>query len=496
MLSIKIKRIMKNSKRLTLHYLAILVLLLFSMACAVNPVTRKNEFVLMSEQQEIEYGRQENPNILKKYGDYDSKTLQDYATQVGQKLSRISDRPDLVFHFRVVNSPVLNAFALPGGYVYVTRGLLAYINSEAELAGVIGHEIGHVTARHAVKQYTQAAGYQIASGVLSIFVPQARNLGQLSDIIFVGISRGYSREYELEADQLGIKYAALAGYDPAGVQSFLTSLERVDKATNEKTYHGLFSTHPETKTRIEKAIAEIKNNPSFSSKKLATLETEYKNHIDGLLYGPDPQEGVVIKNVFRHPELRIEITFPNDWRINNESDILSASHPQKNYHIQMMVQDMGKRMTADQIARVIAQKNNLREISGSATRINGLEAYVGTYQGNVQQLGVIGVKGGFVIHGEKIYSLLGFCPAQEFKDAENFFTTTIYSFRELTLQEAGKIKPARIRLYVVQKGDTFETIASKTGASREEAKTIALMNGFNVSDSPLVGEKIKVIEKE
>ena len=495
-MSIQIKRVMKNSKRLTLQYLASLVLLLFSLACAVNPVTKRTEFVLMSEQQEIEFGRQENPNILKKYGDYDSKTLQDYATQVGQKLARISDRPDLVFHFRVVNSPVLNAFALPGGYVYVTRGLFAYINSEAELAGVIGHEIGHVNARHAVKQYTQAAGYQIASGVLSIFVPQARNLGQLSDIIFVGISRGYSREYELEADQLGIKYAALAGYDPAGVQSFLTSLERVDKATNEKTYHGLFSTHPETKTRIEKAIMEIKNSPSFSSQKFATLETEYKNHIDGLLYGTDPKEGVVIKNVFRHPDLRIEVTLPNDWKINNESDLLSASHPQKEYHIQMMVQDMGKRMTADQLARLIAQKNNLREISGSATRINGLEAYVGTYQGNVQQLGVIGIKGGFIIHGDKIYSLLGFCPAQEFKNAENFFTTTIYSFRELTLQEAEKIKPARIRLYVVQKGDTFETIASKTGESREEAKTLALMNGFNASDTPPVGKKIKVIEKE
>jgi predicted Zn-dependent protease len=162
----------------------------------------------------------------------------------------------------------------------------------------------------------------------------------------------------------------------------------------------------------------------------------------------------------------------------------------------MMVQDMGKRMTADQLARVIAQKNNLREIAGSATRINGLEAYVGTYQGNVQQLGAIGIKGGFIIHGDKIYSLLGFCPAQEFKNAENFFTTTINSFRELTLQEAEKIKPARIRLYVVQKGDTFETIASKTGESREEAKTLALMNGFNASDTPPVGEKIKVIEKE
>jgi predicted Zn-dependent protease len=487
---------MKNGKCFTLPYLVSLVVLLFIVACAVNPVTKKKEFVLMSEEQEIEYGQRFDPEILKEYGYYDSGALQEYISQVGRKLAKICDRPDLIFHFKVVNSPILNAFALPGGYVYVTRGLLAYLNSEAELAGVLGHEIGHVNARHAVRQYTQAAGYQIASGVLSIFVPQTRNLGQLADVIFLGISRGYSREYELEADQLGIKYAALAGYDPAGVQSFLTSLERIDKATNEKTYHGLFSTHPETKTRIDKVIEEIKNNPSMASRTFSVLSSEYKNHIDGLLFGPDPKEGVVIKNVFRHPELRIEVTFPEGWKISNERNLLSAKHPEKDYYLQMMAQDMGKHVPVELAAREISQKFNMKEISGKATRINRLEAYVGNYLGNMKELGLIGIKGGFIIREDKIYPLLGFCPLQEFNNVENIFASTIYTFRELSLEEAGKIKPLRIRIYTVKKGDTFDTIAQAMKGGSENGKTLALMNGFPPDSTPPVGEKIKVIEKE
>jgi predicted Zn-dependent protease len=487
---------MKNSRQLTLPYLAILLLLLFSLACAVNPVTKKKEFVLMSEEQEIEYGRKLDPEILKEYGYYDSGALQDYVSRVGQRLAKIADRPDLVFHFKVVNSPILNAFALPGGYVYVTRGLLAYLNSEAELAGVIGHEIGHVNARHAVRQYTQAASYQIASGVLSIFVPQARNLGQLADLIFLGISRGYSREYELEADQLGIKYAALAGYDPQAIQSFLTSLERIEKESKEKTYHGLFSTHPETKTRIEKAIEELKHNPSFTSKTFAVLSTEYKTQIDGLLYGPDPKEGIVTKNVFRHPDLRIEITFPEGWKITNGRAMLSAKHPEKNYYLQMIVQDLGKRVPIEQAARGISQKFHMREVSGITTWINHLEAYVGNYEGYMKDLGLIGIKGGFIVREDKIYPLLGFCPAPDFKNAENFFISAIYSFRELSLEEASTIKPSRVRLYTIRNGDTFDTIAKKMKGGDENGTTLAIMNGFPPGAAPPVGERIKVIEKE
>ncbi|MCX5885823.1 MAG: M48 family metalloprotease [Proteobacteria bacterium] len=487
---------MKVNNQLLFRFLAFLVLPLFMVSCAINPVTKRSEFVLMSEEQEIEFGRRLDPEIVKEYGNYESLALQEYVNQVGQKLARISDRPDLVFHFKVVNTPDVNAFALPGGYVYVTRGILAYLNSEAELAGVIGHEIGHVNARHAVRQYTQAAGYQIASGVLSIFVPEARNFGQLTDIIFLGISRGYSREYELEADELGIKYAAQAGYDPQAVHSFLSTLEQMEKENKEKTYHGLFSTHPETRTRIDKAIEEVKNNPALTSKTFAVMSAEYKARIDGLLYGPDPKEGIVVKNVFLHPDLRIEITFPEGWKINNGRDVLSAKHPEKNYYLQMMVQDMGKWVPVEQAAREISQKFHMREISGMATRINGLEAYVGNYQGSMKELGVIGIKGGFIIRGDKIYPLLGFSPLEEFKKVEHIFTSAIYSFRELSLEEAESIKPARVRLYTVQKNETFDTIAKEIKGGTEDGKTLALINGFNPGATPPAGEKIKVVEKE
>lgn len=471
----------------------LVLILSFIISCATNPVTGKREFVLMSESQEIEIGRQMDPKILKEYGSYADEVLQEYINQVGQKLAVICDRPDLHYRFKIVNTSMINAFALPGGYVYVTRGLLAYINSEAELAGVIGHEIGHITARHAVRQYTKAQTYQLGILAASVFFPEIGQLGQFADFLALAIIQGYGRNHELQSDRLGIKYSSAAGYDPYSVSSFMKTLKNIEDATGQKGYHGLFSSHPETEERIVKAEekAEIITPPPGDQFK--QLRERYLSKINGLTFGDDPKEGVVVRNVFRHPDLRVELTFPEGWTINNGKDVLAAKHPEKEYFIQMKLSILGKKLSAAEFANRVEKSYHLNKLSGSSQIINGLSAYVGTYGGVKRKMGEIKAAVASILIEDKGYIVLGFSPSSSFKEAMPYFTSTINSFKRLSFKEAKMIKPHKIRIYTVKEGDTWKSIAYKYGQQPSEAKTLALINALDPAKSPQPGTKIKVI---
>ena len=236
--------------------------------CAQNPVTGQSDFVMMSEEQEIALGRQYNEQVIKnQYHVYESKPLQDYVDRIGQKLAKYSHRPQLKYHFTVLDTPEINAFALPGGYVFITRGILAYLNSEAELAAVMGHEIGHVTARHSVRQYSAAQAANIGLTIASIFVPEINtNVGQnLANIMGGALLSGYGREQELEADRLGAQYLARADYDPQAIIRVLRVLKNQEledeklakeEGREPRRYSGLFATHPDNDTRLKEVVGE------------------------------------------------------------------------------------------------------------------------------------------------------------------------------------------------------------------------------------------------
>ena len=493
----KNKSLMQNTPllfhcRKKIFLLAALALL--ATGCATNPVTKQPDFVLMSEEQEISIGREMNPDILKQYGDYPAAELQNYVSSVGKRLADVSDRPDLFFHFRVVNTPVVNAFALPGGYVYVTRGLLAYANSESELAGVLGHEIGHVTARHAVRQYSKAASYSIATGIASILVPGVSNFGQIADIAFLAISNGYSRDYEREADRLGVKYALKAGYDPKAVSTFLHTLELLDTMKGQKTYHSLFATHPKTEERVTLAesAADTKNTPHPTP--LRVGRETYLKQIDGLLFGPDPKEGVVIGSQFRHPDLRIAITFPQGWNIDNRPDAVIAKNPAKELYLLFRMEDLNKKSSIAEIAHNLARKLGFSEMTGSATAINGLDAYVGTYAGRFEKLGEINARIGFIRAEDALHYIIGFARPADFAAALPFFNAAIQSFRQISLSEAQAIKPSRIRLHTVQQGETIDLLCKALAKTPDDAKTMALINALDPKTALLKpGAVIKVI---
>ena len=466
-------------------------------ACATNPVTKQPDFVLMSEEQEITIGREMNPEILKEYGDYPAEQLQNYVATVGKRLADASDRIDLFFHFRVVNSPEINAFALPGGYVYVTRGLLAYVNSESELAGVLGHEIGHVTARHAVRQYTKAASYNLATGIASIFVPGVNNFGQIADIAFVAITNGYSRDYEREADRLGVKYALKAGYDPKAVSNFLHTLDLLDKVKGQKTYHSLFATHPKTEERVALAEIEADSGNIAHPAQLIIGRDPYFKQVDGLLFGPDPKEGVVIGNRFQHPNLRIEVIFPQGWNIENKPDAVMAKSPGKELYLQLRLENLNKKTSAAAAAGNLAQKFGFREMTGSAALINGLDAYVGTYSGRSEKLGYIDARMGCIRAEDVVHYIIGYARPADFAAALSAFNTTIQSFRHITVNEAQAIKPSRIRLHRLKPGETIDALCREFGRTPDETKTVALINALDPKRAELKpGTVIKVIKND
>src|SRR4029450_13811692 len=226
------------------------------------------------------------------------------------KLAKLSERPALPWHFAVVDVPAVNAFALPGGYIYITRGILPFLDSEAQLAGVVGHEIGHVTARHAAQQYTRAVGGELGLVALGVFVPAGRPFGELSQQALAIMSLKFGRDDELQADQLGAGYETRGGWDPAAIPAFLSTLGRLEEATDSKGIPNWLSTHPEPLARIndiqpvfEKLKAET------GARQLVTAREEYLRRVDGIIFGDNPDQGIVRGSAFLHPGLRFKVDF-------------------------------------------------------------------------------------------------------------------------------------------------------------------------------------------
>ena len=330
--------------------LIIIISCSYLVGCASNPVTGKQDFVLMSEDKEIEIGRQAHKQILKQYRVYDDPELQAYISEIVEDLSTKSHRSHLVFHSTVLDSPQVNAFALPGGYVYVTRGIMAYMNSEAELAGVLGHEIGHVTARHGVRQQSAST----VTGVLAAIIGATtgvRGAGDAANIAGTALLRGYGREHELEADRLGAEYLAKSGYDPEEmikVVGILKSQEEFDKQLAEeegrepRAYHGLFSTHPANDRRLQEVIRAANK---FRSKNSRSSQGRFLELTDGMVLGSGEKDGVLRSNKFYHKDLGIALTFPKNWKVDNLPDRLIAATKEKDAVMQISLRDLNKRQT-------------------------------------------------------------------------------------------------------------------------------------------------------
>ena len=476
------------------HAVRAILLLLGALvaACATNPVTGEREFTLMSESQEIAMGRESDVQVRAEMGVYTDPELTKYVSDIGLRLAKLSERPNLPWQFAVVDQPAINAFALPGGFIYITRGILPVLEDEAALAGVLGHEIGHVTARHSVRQYTRTIGGVAALGALGVFVPAARPFGQISEQALGLLFLKYGRADELQADQLGARYEAAGGWDPAGVPGMLSTLGLLDEASGDrKGIPNWLSTHPEPLARvveIKPTISELKAGRSD----FVTNRDALERRIDGVIFGDNPDQGITRGSTFLHPPLRFRIDFPAKWEIANSPQQVVAKAPGAD--VFMLLQGVSKPQGASprDVAASHMQGAGFHLVSGDRATINGLEAFVGMYQGQIEGLGNVTSRAAHIAHGGAYYLVAGLVPPAGFDQADSGFTAAIRSFRPLTAAEAQAIRPSRIDFYIVREGDTWVSLAERSGGAIRPS-TLAVMNHSAPDAAPRAGARIKIV---
>jgi predicted Zn-dependent protease len=459
-------------------------------ACATNPVTGKREMSLLSEAEEMAIGQQQDVEIRREMGVYDDPELQRYVNDIGQQLARVSHRPNLPWTFTIVDSPAINAFALPGGYVYLTRGILAYLDDESELAGVLGHEIGHVTARHAAQAYTRQAQAGIGLAVLSIFVPGTAPFADLGATGLSVLFLRHGREAELEADRLGVEYGSGANYDPAGVPRFLATLARVD-ALSERGMPNWLSTHPDPGSRVVKAEPVAGKFVSADAKTLN--RDQYLERIHGLVFGDKPEDGIVRANEFLHPLLRFAVKFPEGWELTNTASAVLAQEPGTQHFMVLQPVEQARGRSIGDAAVAAMRSAGYTVVDGRIDKINGQEAHVGLYRGTAKDVGKVLMRAAHISLGRQLYVVAGFAPEKEFDQVDKDILPSVQTFRQLSAAEASRIQPNRIDFYVVKAGDSWQSIATRQGKSFISAATLAIMNDHDVSVQPQAGDRVKIV---
>lgn len=478
-------------------FAAILIALAGALAaCATNPVTGESNFVLMSEAEERRLGARFHRQILEQQEVYDDPELQAYVDRIGQRLAAKSHRPQLGFQFTVLDDAGVNAFAVPGGYIYITRGIMAYFDSEAELAGVLGHEIGHVTARHSVRQYSTAT----ATGILgSILIAQAgggRTGQQLFDIVHTAAIRGYGREHELESDRLGAQYLARAGYDSQQMLQVVRILKdqelyEIHRAREEgrepRVYHGVFSTHPDNDTRLQEVIRAAKRfevpDPGPPG------EEKYLRMIEGMPFGPSADQGVVDDHEFLHGPLDAALRAPEDWTIINRPDRLIFEAPGGKAGL---VATLDKAATTDDPRKRLTDEVGELEQAQSLS-VHGFEGYTGIAIGRTQA-GAGRTRHALVIKGEQAWYFRSVAPDdEEFARLDDAFLGIIRSLHALTPVERERAEPLRIELVRAAAGDSYESLARDTPRLQDAAARMRLLNGDWPDGEPRPGELVKVL---
>lgn len=462
--------------------------------CAQNPVSGGKDFVLMSEQQEVQQGAQAHKEVLQEYGVVNDPELQAYVSRIGKGLAAKSHRANLDWHFTVVDSPQVNAFALPGGYIYVTRGIMAYLNSEAELAGVVGHEIGHVTARHGVRQQSTATVVGLGAILGSILVPGMNTQAGSSLMQALGQSlvAGYGREHELEADRLGAEYLARSGYNPQAMVEVIGVLKNqelydVQLAKQEgrepRRYHGVFDTHPSNDARLKQVVGEARK---YQVANPVENRDAFLKAMNGVYFGDSPDQGVIRNNALLHEKLGIAVQFPQGWRVQNQPDRVAAINPQGTALVELKPGPKNAQ-PMDTLQKALKLDQGARFESGS---VNGNPAAfaAGALQGKPVLAAAINHNG-----GQYLFAALA-KDANAYNQNRNEMKATINSFHTLTAEERQRAKPHVIRVVKAQSGVTMAQLAAQSPLGASAEAQLRLMNDLYPSGEPKPGQMIKIIQ--
>ncbi len=478
------------------QYLLLLVAVLMTFSCARNPVTGKKELSLMSTKQEVALGTQYDPSIVASFGLYQDDKIQRFIEDKGQKMARISHRNNLKYEFKILDSPVVNAFAVPGGYVYFTRGIMAHFNNEAEFAGVLGHEIGHITARHSAKQYTNQ---QIAQVGFIVGVIASEKFRQFADIAQTGLGLmflKFGRDHESQSDQLGVEYSTKIGYDAHEMANFFNTLKRMRDQQGEAGQIPTFlSTHPDPADRFNTVhkLAD-KEQAKVDKSRLKVNRDQYLRMIDGLVYGEDPRQGYVENDYFYHPEMKFQFAIPRRWKtVNSASQVQMAPDNGQAAIILQLAAEKSLREAADALIR----NNNLHLLDSKNIKVNGLNAMaVLADQDNPNDPNAsLRILTYLIEYNGLIYKLHGLALKQQYNQYRSYFLDTMESFRKLTDASKINVVPERIKVVTVKKSSNLRNVFNEYNIDRDRHEELAILNSMQLSDQVKSGTLIKVVEK-
>ena len=464
------------------------VSILIAAACAVNPATGKRQIMLVSEGQEIEMGRQYDETIVAQMGLYDDDSLQEYVQSLGERLAADSERPHLDWQFRVVDDPIVNAFALPGGYIYITRGIMAHLDNEAELATVVGHEIGHVTARHSANQMSKGQLAQLGLGLGSMAAPEyAQRFGGLAETAMSLAFLKFGRDDERQADDLGLRYMLATGYDPRPASGVFDMLARVSEAGGGGGIPAWASTHPAPENREGRIRAQIDAlDASFGGRPVGTAD--YQRRIDGLVFGADPQQGYFEGDVFYQPEMAFQIAFPEGWKHANQRAAVVGVSAEEDGAVQLTI--AGEKTAAAALAGFFRQEGVTKKgepmgsIHGLRTAGDGFTAPLGG--GNVEG------RVGFVEHEGLVFQLLGYATEAAWPQRERTIRSSLASFDRLTDRRYLDVEPKRLKIVPVARPESLAAFAKRNG-STVPVETLELLNGLEPGETLEPGRSYKVV---
>ena len=481
--------------------------LLAGCATVTNPVSGQGELTVMDERSEIAEGRKAHEEVLKEYGAYPNPGLQAYVNEIGQRLARQSHRSNLAWHFTVLDSPEINAFALPGGYVYITRGLMAYLESEADLAGVIGHEIGHVTARHGAQRATrqQTAGLGGLAATILGAVLESRGVsgatdlaGSLSQGVAAGYIASYSREQELQADKLGAEYLARVNYDPKNMVDVIRVLKSQEQfaadtaraeGRNPPAQAGWLASHPSNDKRLQD-IVQIAGQ--YKGRYGDEGRARYLKAIDGMTFGESRAQGVTRGRHFYHEPLGIALTAPEGWSIKNTPEVVALINATGDAGLLVHVAPPGAGKTHEEIIR-----NVFRPEQGRTERLS-LGSFPATHfagvgrnsQGRTQGVEVTVVSGPA---GQNFLLIYGARDARSLQRARGKLKEAEASFRALTSADIAAARPWVLRTVPYQRGG-FSQLSRQSPLTGNAEQQLRLINGVYAGGEPPPGQLVKVVE--
>jgi predicted Zn-dependent protease len=477
----------------------LIALLSYTVACSVNPVTQRPDVVLVSDEQEVQAGNEAAEQVPVAMGIVEDQGLTKYVTEVGKRVAAHAPERPITYTFQIVDLPEPNAFALPGGHVYVSRGILALANDEDELANVIAHEVIHVAARHHAQRQARATGVGILAlpGLLAgALLPGA--LGALVSAPFqvagAGAIASYSRDQELEADQFGQQISAEAGYDPKALGVFLGDLERATRLmTGKEESTSWFDSHPSTPRRASDATRHAEGLPFTVSAPIATGSEGYLRRVEGMMVGENPAEGVFEGQRFLHPDMRFVIDFPEGWEAVNTRASVGGVSPDRDAQLVLQLDGKGN----DPRERASAFLNELRTQARvdvarlDSLLINGLKAVRG--QALVDRRVTLDLT--WIAHRGDIYLLVGVVP-RTYTDAHRaIFGKSGQSFRPITAAERQGITERRLRLRTAEAGESLEAFGRRVGNAWNPDET-AVVNGLEAGAILGAGQVLKVAIRE